>query len=400
MRIFLYLCIPAHAERVPLRRSGIKRASAQLRRLAQQVGWRLGRPLRADYHLWQRFTESNLGDRLVRVVVRAELTATFAPEPVEFVELAWGDLGSLDPETLRCDLFVLAGGGYLFLDSEGRLPTRVREDLRVLARLSCPKIAFGIGMNQLDGVSGAAYPVPQVAPESMILLRQLADTLDLIMVRDGMTHDAWCGAEQKAVVTGDPVFLHRARSRSSARVRAQSRGPRIGLNLALHGAISARRLATWIESYAAYLHLLRAETGATFHYFIHSDTERCIPAMLRSRGISVEPIVIEDLASARRYADMDLMVCQMLHAAILGVASDVPTLNLAYDLKNYGFYALLGLTQYCIPSTDFAVDRALGLTRELLLSANNFRHQVDDRLERLRPVQASALAELRRLVRR
>ena len=71
--------------------------------------------------------------------------------------------------------------------------------------------------------------------------------------------------------------------------------------------------------------------------------------LLRERGIHVRNINLDPRRMIAAYGQMDFVICQMLHASILATNSGVPSMNIAYDVKNTSFYELIGLPQLCLP---------------------------------------------------
>lgn len=77
---------------------------------------------------------------------------------------------------------------------------------------------------------------------------------------------------------------------------------------------------------------------------------RRLYAALRARGVRVS--LHPDFANARdalaAYAGLDLMIGSRMHAGILALLCDVPTLLIAYQPKALGMMTAIGLAPYCL----------------------------------------------------
>ena len=111
---------------------------------------RLSRRLHLDpfhYETAQQIhTNSNRGDIAIRMAVRQQLTKAFAPSPVRFVEVKWGELTDFAAAEINacCDIFVIGGGGYMFLKADGSAG-HMLENVEELGKIRCPVFAYGIG---------------------------------------------------------------------------------------------------------------------------------------------------------------------------------------------------------------------------------------------------------------
>lgn len=75
----------------------------------------------------------------------------------------------------------------------------------------------------------------------------------------------------------------------------------------------------------------------------------------------------------------------MLHSSILSIASGTPTINIAYDEKNFAFFELMNIPQYCISAHSFDVGLALSVTLQALERSSGIAEMVKQRIEELRP---------------
>jgi polysaccharide pyruvyl transferase WcaK-like protein len=146
------------------------------------------------------YGNSNQGDIAIRKAIAQQLTTAFAPRPVRFLEIKWGELTDRVATEInaRCDLFVIAGGGYIFLKADGS-PGHMLERVRELDKVRCPIFAYGIGLNRLMHEEVCALgDLPEPTREK---IRYLGERCEKISVRDAET------ARLFALHSGKPVAL-------------------------------------------------------------------------------------------------------------------------------------------------------------------------------------------------
>lgn len=371
--IVLYLAIPAACERKPYPRTPLEQTKRAIRRSRDVLRWTTKTSASIDFDAWRRFVHSNKGDTLIRETIRGELTAAFAPRAVRFVELEWGTLSIEQAKNLNgtCDLFVIGGGGYLFLDEDFTLQSRVSRDLDAFSVLDTPIVAYGIGVNRPVETSADWHEsVAALAKQkNRKLITELMGRLDVVSVRDSTTYSLVSESfEKKTLLIGDPVFIADNDGRTlSARISgAAPQNLRVGLNFALHGHKSSKRYEKYFYSYTRFISELSKLYRVDLHYVAHSDAERVIPCMFRQFGIRMtyHDTGAEQLTAL--YSSFDFHICQMLHSSILSLSLGIPTINIGYDEKNEAFYRLLKLDDLFIPYTSFDVETALGICRNAI----------------------------------
>lgn len=352
----------------PIARTPLVFLRNRLRRALELAAWRLSGIWRAHYSTFEDRANSNRGDMAIRMGVRRQIARAFAGNELAIDEVAWGELGAAIAAAAPYDLIVIAGGGYLFADADGRLPPRFAADVEALAGTSAPAVAISIGLNRLIMPDERA-PAAAFHPDQHALIRRFIDRVDLISVRDDATREAMAAVDPACGrVIVDPAFL--LVSTFDAR-RAKPRDGRplaVGLNLAFHGAhaslINRRLLRETVEA----LRSFAASTPVRFTYFVHSDSERAIVTALRLWGIPVEAVDGGVDAMLAAYKLQDMHVGQMLHSTIFAMASGVPALAIAYDTKSRAFFDLFGLGAYCLDAT--AADRHTLLAAMCRLTAD------------------------------
>lgn len=348
MRICLYTTITAARENLPRLRAPWRAFKDAVKRARDQARWTLSNDRAFDFNAWSTATDTNRGDMAIRHAVRMQLAEQFGPT-TDFLEVPWGELtaATIAEINATCDLFVISGGGYLFIEEDGSLGNkRLAADIPFLKMIRCPRVAYAIGLNQVLP-HGAAAP-PAFNSAAAAVLREWLSALELVSARDEPTAALLRQIDQtRCPVIGDPaLFLKTARS-------GGTRNGRVGINFAVHGQLSQ---ALFSRNFFVYRDMLRhlERQGLTLDYVIHSDIDPVAVRMFRREGIRLGVIDVPAPALVDAYAGLDFVVCQMLHSAILASAAGVPSVNIAYDRKNFAFYDLLGMPAQCIGHAEYS----------------------------------------------
>lgn len=368
IHILLYTLIPAAREFGLLQRTVRETVRNRLRRALDLGMWRAFGVWRGHYSTFKDHQCTNRGDIAIRVGVKQQLAAAFAPRAVVFTDVAWGELSAALEQYATPDLVVIAGGGFLFADESGRLPVRFANDVAALARVSCPVAATSIGLNYL--LKPGTPESFAFHPEAHATISQFLRRLNLGAVRDESTRHALSAFGVALPVIVDPAFL----IARDAPVAQSSGVLNVGLNVAFHGGYTSHTASRMLPMVVRLAQRLGASQPCRFHYFVHSEAERAIARALQIAGVELE-IVHADVASMiEAYRRIDIHVCQMLHSAIFATSVGTPVLNLAYDLKSAGFFKLLGLEAWCIDAGKVGDDDVLMIARALISK----RHAVRD----------------------
>ncbi|WP_019016036.1 polysaccharide pyruvyl transferase family protein [Elioraea tepidiphila] len=347
--VLLYVAEPAARERSVVRRSVKGHVRAAAMRSFDRFRWRVLKDFRIDFDAWRVVDHTNKGDAAIREAIAAQLAALPFRTPPMFVEVGRGELTERHVARLNQEngLFVIAGSGYFFFGPDNELPRRIERDIELIRRMSCARIVYGSGVNQIstDGTLQALAPAT-VAPRSLAMLRELAANMDLVAVRDESSRDLLAAVcEQPVHLIGDPaLFLV---PRQSLQVHAGQQPALVGLNFALHGPNSAASLPDRMRWIVPLVCRMRDAWQCRFRYVMHSDVERLFPVLLRQHGIETEVIDAPPQATLDAYAALDLHVCQMMHSSILAIAAGIPTVNIGYDVKNRAFFQLMGIGDLC-----------------------------------------------------
>ncbi len=327
--------------------------------LLDSLRWRTGGRFAFRSYRYERFLCSNRGDAAVRAAVAAE-TSRRLPPGCRVRQLRWG---SLSPEGIEAinreaSALVVAGGGYLSADAEGRLAPRCLNDIELFERLSVPLVSFGIGLNvNIEGAGQGGRP--RLDDRAASSLARFVRRHALLGVRDPVTRDCLERVSGRQVrLAPDPVFFlepgPRLRSARAGKAAAggagdAGAGPVIGLNFAFHGELPERNLARNLGDYIAMLRRLRRRSGCRFVYFRHADPERLVARLLRRAGL-LDGLVEDPDPSAMiaAYGGVDLVIGEMMHSAIMALAAGTPVVSVGYDVKHRALFDLLGLEGWLV----------------------------------------------------
>jgi polysaccharide pyruvyl transferase WcaK-like protein len=368
LRILLYTLIPAEREFEPIRRTPLQFLRNRARRVVDLASWRITGIWRAHYSTFEDHANSNRGDIAIRIGVRRQLERIFADRQMVIDEVAWGDLGAaISGAAIPHDLIVIAGGGFLFADPQGRLPPRFNADVQALSRTSAPVVAASIGLNHLI-MPGETSREFAFHDDQHVLIRRFIDRVDVLSVRDDATRAALAAVDPACgQVIIDPAFLlvstfdvERRRYHTHSETTLA-----VGLNIAFHGTHITTINRRLLYETAHALQAFAAEIPARFYYFVHSDSERAIVDALRLWGLPIEVVEGDVDTMLTAYKRLDLHVGQMLHSTIFAMAAGVPALAVAYDTKSRAFFDLFGLGRICRDATTLDRHSLLDAIRQL-----------------------------------
>jgi polysaccharide pyruvyl transferase WcaK-like protein len=394
--VCLYLAIPEKAEKyreiVPWPRRLKSFAKTSLDRIATLLSGRLHLNL---YHYEAAYGlggDSNQGDIAIRTAIKQQLTEAFAPRPVQFLEVKWGELTDRTAAEINanCDIFVIGGGGYIFLQADGSVG-HMLNTVDELDKIKCPIFAYGIGLNRLMHEEvHSLHDLPDTARDK---IRYLSRKCEHISVRDRDTAKLFeLYTDRPVALTGDPVLFYRP-NKHPALAHTLGR-PVIGVNLAAHGWRALVVLRPFLPAYIAFLKQIQRQHDAELVYLQHHELERPVVDFLRAQGVKFKAIYGRSADLWEGYAGVDFVVCQMLHSAIFAACSGKPFLNIAYDRKSIAFCELLGVPECCLP--HFEVELTALEKKFALLFGK--RHELTDTLTRrkkqLLPAQTQFAATL------
>jgi polysaccharide pyruvyl transferase WcaK-like protein len=347
----LYLAITEEAETRREFKPWPRRLKSLTKHSLDRVVTRLSHRLHLDVYHYEaahgQGNHSNRGDIAIRIAIKQQLAKAFAPRPVNFLEVRWGELDDKTAEEINhsCDIFVIGGGGYIFLNADGAVG-HMLENVEELGKIRCPVFAYGIGLNRL--MHEKVCDLDKLTDRSRQKIRYLAKKCELIGVRDSETAKLFEQSAAKLVaLTGDPVLSYREQ-RLPSPIRSRDR-PVIGINLAAHGWRTLSMLKPLLPTIIAFFKDVQRTHHAELLYLQHHDLERPVIEFLHAEGLNFELVsgTPDDLMNG--YARTDFVVCQMLHACIFAAAAGKPFLGIAYDEKIIAFGKLLGVAECCLP---------------------------------------------------
>ncbi|MGE3476325.1 MAG: polysaccharide pyruvyl transferase family protein [Rhodospirillaceae bacterium] len=362
--IVLYALIPQDRAYRPIPRSPLLFVRNRLRRWAELLSWRFLGRWRAHYSTFKDRDNTNRGDIAIRMGVKRQLERAFENHEITITDLPWGSLAMALKVTPAPDLVVIAGGGFLFADRDGRLPQRFKDDVKVLEKLSCPVAVCAVGLNRL--IEDSDQKIFRFHPESRADVRRFLSRATLASVRDETTRRALGSVDRRSLpVIVDPGFLV-AEPPATVRTPDPRRPLEVGINMAFHGAHTSRTSRWMLPLMLRIVKRLRDEAGCRFTYFVHSDGEAGLASALKLAGVPLDIVHadVDDMMAA--YRRMDIHIGQMLHSAILAMSVGTPALSLAYDVKSAGFYNLLGLDELCLDAVAASEDEIMSSAKALI----------------------------------
>ncbi|MHB1206546.1 MAG: polysaccharide pyruvyl transferase family protein, partial [Rhodospirillaceae bacterium] len=388
IHVLLYALIPENAACIQIRRRRLRYLRNRLRRLADLAIWRLLGRWRGHYSTFEDATNTNRGDIAILMGVKQQLSKAFGEATLTFSEVAWGELGRAAGNAQEFDLVVIAGGGFLFADSNGRLPSRLADDIRAMDLFSCPIVAASIGMNRLIA-SGPGTTIG-FNGEQRGLIRQFLSRLTAISVRDEPTQRAIRSVDGvMPPIVVDSAFLLSCDDAAGAVAPRNATFLDVGINIAFHGNYTSALNRHFLPLMTRTLRRLQIDHPCRFTYFIHSDAEHGIVAALRSAGITLDVVDGDVQVLLEAYRRMDVHVGQMLHSAILAMSVGIPTLALAYDRKSLGFFELFGLDALCLDATTVGESDLLAAIKALIASRREVTSIIFERRQGLAEVSAA-----------
>jgi len=355
LKVWLYTAIPENDQFQPLVRPPYQRAKSTVRHAANRLWTNLSGRLQVDDFHYQVANDlddnSNRGDIAIRLAVRQQILDAVGQRQVEFVELKWGGLTNeiVDRINEECDLFVISGGGYIFIFGDGS-GGRSFDDTPHLRRIRCPIVAYGIGMNRL--MHEAVRKLRDLPVKTQNQIRDFTAVCDNIGVRDADTLELLnLYGNKPASLIGDPVLFLRD-IQPFGMGRKSISGPSVGINLAAHGWRALEVLKPLLPNVIELLKHVQSSSGATYTYLLHHDFEEIVVSFLRKQGIPVKVVRADALQLLESYGALDFVICQMLHSCIFSANREIPFFNIAYDQKSIAFCDLLDVPQCALPHWD------------------------------------------------
>src|ERR1044072_6542646 len=121
--VCLYLAITEEAETRKKFAPWPRRLKSLTKHSLDRVVTKLSHRLHLDVYHYETAHglsgHSNRGDIAIRIAIKQQLAKAFAPRPVNFREVILGDPTYETAKEINrsCDIFVIGGGGYIFLNA-------------------------------------------------------------------------------------------------------------------------------------------------------------------------------------------------------------------------------------------------------------------------------------------
>ena len=371
MRVALYCAITREKENSYIDFSFVQKLKRAVRRTIEINLWRLMKVAAFKHYSWSQQICTNKGDIGIRISIENFIRHVFPDKDISFQYFEWFALTKTEIERINqnSDLFVLVGGGYIFLE-DNQLSGRFTADCEMLALLKIPKIAIGVGVNKI----GAANPDSasfdtMLSEQDRKRLSNFREMFALFSVRDEFSRRLF-GDSGDITNSGDAVFLlkDRVANRShTTEMVGGSSGLRIGLNVACHGRHATGRLNQDIKAWMNLVtEIYRRFPQAQVHYMLHDEAERIIVRVLRQSFPQMIIVDFPPLAMISKYAELDVVINQMLHSCIFSFIAETPVINITYDIKTVNFFKMFSLERWCVDNIES--DHIISLLEESLTS--------------------------------
>lgn len=348
--------------------------------------WRSGSLAKLNYRSYLTPWVVNRGDEAI-VQASCQTMGKFRDDLV-FVRANWEDrrgFGSR-PGAQAPDLIAVCGSGYIAFDRAGVMAKRISEDLRAMDATSVPVVLYGIGVNRLLNAEGGN--APPVSPEDESTLRRLLERATAISVRDkGSLQELSRYTTKPVRLVGDPAFfLCEAKPSPPFSINRRAPGkPLVGVNFPFHGPDATNRIRKDLPAYIDMLKQIQQLTQCNFNYMMHFEAEQVVVKMIAARGVQMDVISGDPDTLCRGYANLNVHLGGMLHSCILASSAGTPSVALAYDIKHFGFFELLGLEDYCLSAVPFDGDKVIAAVQRALANEAALRaviHATRSRMEK------------------
>lgn len=394
--VYLHVAIPTEKENLRLTISLVRR----LRRIARQsvdwAAWWWNQTFLFKGYNYTDTAYSNRGDIAIKLAIKELLRKSLTGHTVTFVETEWGCLDAVTLERINSQaaLFVIAGGGYWVFDRSQKMSPSFLLDAPYFGQMHCPIVVFGSGVNfnlpTVDAVLDG-----DIDRELKDALLRFDQQVQLFAVRCKSSRDFFYGLGlRKPQLLCDPAVFKEI---GVVPVRAKSHRLAIGVNFALHGKFVEHQFKKNVATYIQFLKIIQQKFQPNLTYFIHSDEEVLVVRLLRSAGIVLQVVDVPANQLTAEYSQMDVVVCQMMHANILSFNAGVPALNIAYDSKNSGFNQLIGMQAYCISAYTVTLNQLVAKMADLIQDRSVLASRLASRKKELEIRMDEVLGQIRQI---
>lgn len=361
---------------------------ARMKNLLDRVAFRLGYKAKLNYKNYETPYTYNRGDHSIIVATAQQLKKLNPGGPI--VTVNWEQLSAIGLSST--DKVLVCGSGYFFPNPEGVFPKRLHQDLLAIEESGAELHFLGVGYNYLlDWRPSRESRLPK---ESVDLLRRLLARAVTLTVRDDNTRQFLSRyTDRDIAVIGDPALFLEAPT-SAGTDHPKGAKPKIGINIPFHGYEPTEWIKKYLGEFVATLRKLQQATACEFTYFVHYDSEVLVAALIRDQGLSLSVVNTDAAHLPAEYAKMDLHIGGMLHSCIIATAAGTPCIGLAYDEKHFGFFDLMGRSEYCLRANPFDAAQLLQKAVDLLEDAPGERKKIAKRRDALESLLVQTLKQI------
>lgn len=196
------------------------------------------------------------------------------------------------------------------------------------------------------------------------LSRVALGSCESILIRDRRSLEIVedLGVRSRVVLTGDTALLLKG-----SNTRLRNKGLVIGVSAGLYGySVSEKKMRDYVQAHADALDRVIESLGVSVvflpHYvsgFRYDDLE--ISRMISGKMRHSDKTSFMDAGSAEEFKSLiggvDVLVSSKMHPCVLAASSYVPSLCIAYDHKQTGFFTSLGMDQDVIALQNLTSER-------------------------------------------
>jgi polysaccharide pyruvyl transferase WcaK-like protein len=204
------------------------------------------------------------------------------------------------------------------------------------------------------------------------LSRIALGSCESILIRDQRSFEIAedLGVRSRVVLTGDTALLLKGSNR-----RLRNEGLVLGVSAGLYGySVSEKKMRDYVQAHVDALDKVIESLGVSVvflpHYvsgFRYDDLE--ISRMIRDKMKHSDRTSFVNAGSAGEFKSLiggvDVLVSSKMHPCVLAASSYVPSLCIAYDHKQTGFFSSLGMDQDVIALQNVTSQRLYGKIMDL-----------------------------------
>lgn len=180
-----------------------------------------------------------------------------------------------------------------------------------------------------------------------------------VLIRDPISYDLVksLGIKSNTILTADTALLYKSADQVTF-YQDEWKNPVIGVNTGIYGfSVSDKEVRSYIIAHAQALDESIEKYGFKVFLLPHfvsgfkqDDMELCKQILGEMKNNDqVEIFVAKTVEEFKSFINnMDMIISSKMHPAIFAASGYVPTLSIAYDHKQIGFFQRLGMEEYVI----------------------------------------------------